>query len=160
MNVAKKIKELIKGKKESFGTDPRDPWSVKSNINEDSALTQYLIARGINPTNLSKETKISHAKSAAFLAWKRQHQIESVEEDMSTASKEGDHARSKVSGSPTLKRAAELKQSTVFHKVKPVAATAAVPVANSSFSSFLILYFLFAIYNFLSSSRRSLYNTK
>jgi len=77
-NTAKKIKEIIKGSpKEAFGTNPSDPWSAKYGIAE-GALDQYLMARGINPKFISKETKISHAKSLQFQKWKRDHMHESM----------------------------------------------------------------------------------
>jgi hypothetical protein len=77
-NTAKKIKEIVKDSpKESFGTNPNDPWSAKYGIAE-SALDQYLLARGINPKFISTETKISHAKSSQFLKWKQDHMLEQV----------------------------------------------------------------------------------
>lgn len=78
----KKLKALIKNAtpKETFGTDPLDPWSAKAGITEDeSMLNAYLRSRGINPNFVSKETKISHAKSSAFMKWQHDHQFESVE---------------------------------------------------------------------------------
>lgn len=70
---AEKLKSLIKGKvkdRPTFGTDPNDPWSVKSNVNEAGELDNYLKYRGLNPTRLSRETKLSHAKSSLFSKWK------------------------------------------------------------------------------------------
>jgi len=48
-------------------------------INEDGWLDKYLLSKGINPKFVSQATKISHAKSGAFMAWKQSHQNESVE---------------------------------------------------------------------------------
>ena len=77
-NTVKKIKEIIKGSpKEAFGTNPNDPWSAKYGIAE-GALDQYLMARGINPKFISRETKISHAKSTQFIKWKQDHMQESM----------------------------------------------------------------------------------
>jgi len=79
-NTAKKLKEIVKGPapKSTFGTDPRDPWSAKAGITE-GALEQYLMSRGINPNFVSKDTKISHAKSSSFLKWKRDHMVEETD---------------------------------------------------------------------------------
>ena len=75
--LSKKLKEIVKGS--TFGTDPNDPWSAKANIAESGGLTAYLKAKGINPEFVSKDTKISHAKSAEFAKWKQDHQFEEVE---------------------------------------------------------------------------------
>jgi hypothetical protein len=48
-------------------------------INEDGWLDKYLLSKGINPKFLSQATKISHAKSHEFMAWKQSHQNESTE---------------------------------------------------------------------------------
>jgi len=58
METSKELKELI-----------------KPNINE-GALEQYLMSRGINPKFVSTQTKISHAKSSAFIKWKNDHMHE------------------------------------------------------------------------------------
>ena len=78
-NPAKKLKEIVKGTAapSTFGKDPKDPWSARNDITEGS-LEQYLLAKGINPKFVSKETKISHAKSTAYLKWKRDHIAESL----------------------------------------------------------------------------------
>jgi hypothetical protein len=77
--LAKKLKEIIKGvaTKSTFGTDPNDPWSAKAGINE-ASLDRYLLSRGIDPKGVSKDIKISHAKSSAFIKWKQQHTFEEV----------------------------------------------------------------------------------
>jgi hypothetical protein len=81
--MAKKLKDIIRINPEPakgrFGVDPMDPWSTKANIAEDGSLGKYLLSRGINPKFVSTDTKISHAKSSAFLKWKQDHQFESVE---------------------------------------------------------------------------------
>lgn len=46
-------------------------------------LNQYLLAKGINPKFVSKETKISHAKSSTFLKWKNDHKFEEIETEES-----------------------------------------------------------------------------
>lgn len=80
--MTKKLKEFVKKNPEpargTVGVNPMDPWSAKSNLAE-SMLDQYLLARGINPKFVSTQTKISHAKSSAFLKWKQDHQFEEVQ---------------------------------------------------------------------------------
>ena len=89
---AERLKALIKGNvkdRPTFGTDPNDPWSVKSNISEESLeeggqLDKYLLSRGINPKVLSTQTKISHSKSSEFANWRNrqvQEDIEQIDED-------------------------------------------------------------------------------
>jgi hypothetical protein len=71
---AQKIKSIVKGtdEKPTFGTNPLDPWSTKANISEseEGMLKRYLLSRGIDPRYVSKDTRISHAKSGEFLKWK------------------------------------------------------------------------------------------
>lgn len=76
MKKAEFIKALVKGKqKETFGTNPLDPWSAKAGISETRMLDSYLLSRGIDPRFLSKDTKISHAKSSTFLKWKHDREL-------------------------------------------------------------------------------------
>ena len=44
--------------------------TLKSIVTEASTLNDYLSSRGINPKFVSRDTKISHAKSALFQKWK------------------------------------------------------------------------------------------
>lgn len=76
---AKKLKLIVKGeKKPTFGTDPNEPWSARVGITESERgeLHAYLKSRGINPDFVSKDTKISHAKSSEFHKWRRDHQFD------------------------------------------------------------------------------------
>jgi hypothetical protein len=50
-------------------------YSAQNQVSESASLDQYLKSRGINPANLPIDTKIAHAKSAAFLSWKRNHEF-------------------------------------------------------------------------------------
>jgi len=85
---AERLKALIKGNvkdRPAFGTDPNDPWSVKSNISEESLeeggqLDKYLMSRGINPKSLSLQTKISHSKSSEFTNWRNRQVQEDVDQ--------------------------------------------------------------------------------
>lgn len=76
--------------KEVFGKNPWDPWSAKAGLAETSAgqLNKYLLARGINPKYVAKDTKIAHSKSNQFKQWAMSHQREEVEldEDMGLTS--------------------------------------------------------------------------
>lgn len=83
-----RLTTLIKGrveKRPTFGTDPNDPWSVKSNVNESGELDTYLKSKGIDPMRVSPETKISHAKSGSFAKWKQDRkfteEVEQIDED-------------------------------------------------------------------------------
>jgi hypothetical protein len=85
-NTAKKLKSIIKnpaGGKPPFGSNPMDPWSAKANISE-ASLDDYLSSRGINPKFISKDTKISHAKSSQFIKWQNDRKMvgESSESDL------------------------------------------------------------------------------
>jgi hypothetical protein len=85
--MAKSLKDVIKKNPEPAKGTNVDPgqlgqYSAKYQVSE-SALDQYLSAKGIDPKSIPIDTKISHAKSAAFLKWKRDHQVESVMLDKS-----------------------------------------------------------------------------
>jgi hypothetical protein len=74
--MAKNLRDIVKKNptpaRPRFGVDPSDPWSAKAGIYEaGGTLDQFLSSRGINPKFVSKDTKISHAKSSAFLKWKQ-----------------------------------------------------------------------------------------
>jgi hypothetical protein len=57
---------------ESFGTNPRDPWSTKANIAEDSGLLNlYLKSKGLNPSRLSREQKMAQYHTNEFKEWKK-----------------------------------------------------------------------------------------
>jgi len=77
--LSQKLKSIIKkpADKETFGTNPKDPWSAKAGINEGS-LETYLKSKGINPEYVSKDQKIAYAKSMTYIKWKAEHQFEEV----------------------------------------------------------------------------------
>lgn len=74
---AQKLKSIVKGveSKPTFGINPMDPWSAKAGISESESglLKRYLLSRGIDPRYVTKDTRISHAKSGQFLKWKADH---------------------------------------------------------------------------------------
>jgi hypothetical protein len=91
MSLAKKLKMIVKGEpKPTFGTDPNDPWSVRAGITESetSMLGSYLKSRGINPEFVSKDTKISHAKSTEFSKWKRDHNFDDPADYVSSTARD------------------------------------------------------------------------
>jgi hypothetical protein len=91
MSLAKKLKMIVKGeRKPTFGTDPNEPWSVRAGITESetSMLGSYLKSRGINPEFVSKDTKISHAKSTEFSKWKRDHMFDDPADTVSSVARE------------------------------------------------------------------------
>jgi len=80
---SKRIKEIVKNAELAKGTNA-DPsqlgqYSATNQVSEDGSLNQYLSSRGINPKFVSRETKISHAKSSTFQKWKNDHKLEEVE---------------------------------------------------------------------------------
>jgi len=83
--MAKKLKDVVKKNPEpARGTNYVDPgqlgqYSAQNQVAEDGSLSQYLKAKGINPISLSKETKISHAKSNTFKKWRNDHKFEEVD---------------------------------------------------------------------------------
>ena len=83
--MAKKLKDVVKQNPEpARGTNYKDPgqlgqYSATNQVAEDSSLSQYLKSRGINAEVLSKDSKISHAKSNTFKKWRNDHKFESVE---------------------------------------------------------------------------------
>ena len=83
---AQKIKSIVKGtdEKPTFGTNPLDPWSTKANISEseEGMLKRYLLSRGIDPRYVSKDTRISHAKSGEFMKWKNDRASDRVTEEV------------------------------------------------------------------------------
>lgn len=84
---AKIVKDAVKGcgcEKPTFGTDPNDPWSAKSNIAESALLNRYLKSRGINPEFASKDTKVAHSKTNAFKMWALSHVNDPMKESMSS----------------------------------------------------------------------------
>ena len=81
MSKADKIKTIVKGPapKETFGTNPSDPWSTKANIaewagNPTGLLGKYLKSRGINPKFATKDQKIAHSKTGQFAKWQKDHE--------------------------------------------------------------------------------------
>jgi hypothetical protein len=91
MSLAKKLKMIVKGEpKPTFGTDPNEPWSVRAGITESetSMLGSYLKSRGINPEFVSKDTKISHAKSTEFSKWKRDHAFDDPADYVSSTARD------------------------------------------------------------------------
>jgi hypothetical protein len=110
--MTKKLKDVVKMNPEPARgklVDPSDPWAIKANIAEASLLHRYLLARGINPKFVSKDTKISHAKSLQFQKWKLNHQTEEVELDETMTAQH----------SPYELRQHALKKAQHMHKVKP-----------------------------------------
>ena len=81
--MSRKVKVVKKNPEpaKSANVDPGQlgQYSAKYQVSEDSSLSTYLSSRGINTKSLSKDTKISHAKSNQFKKWKMDHQFEEVE---------------------------------------------------------------------------------
>lgn len=77
--TAKKLKSIIK--KETFGTNPWDPWSAKAGLSEAAAglLNKFLLSRGINPKFLTKYQSIGYSRSNEFKKWAQDHQNLQIE---------------------------------------------------------------------------------
>jgi hypothetical protein len=120
--MTKRFVKIIKRNvepKSTFGTNPSDPWSTKAGLAE-GTLEQYLSAKGINPQFVSTQTKIAHAKSAAFLKWKQDHMHEEIANEDMTKGRDSGDARSKNAHSPTIQRQHELEKATKHYTIKPV----------------------------------------
>ena len=106
------IKKVVKSdveRKLTFGTDPNDPWSAKSNIteetlNETALLNRYLKSRGINPEFVSKDQKVAHSKTNQFKVWMQSHVNDPIREGVMTEP------------SPSQQRLKVIKQSIGKHK--------------------------------------------
>jgi hypothetical protein len=53
-----------------------------SDITEDAALDKYLLSRGINPKFATKDQKVAHSKTNAFITWKNNRVVEDTLEEM------------------------------------------------------------------------------
>jgi hypothetical protein len=109
------VKAIVKkpAPKSSYGTDPNDPWSARSNIDEGitsfhaDILHRYLKSKGWNPKYITKDQKDAHAKTLEFQKWKRDHGI--YEELASISPKQ---IRSHTTDSPTIKRKQQLSKAS------------------------------------------------
>ena len=80
---AQKLKAIVKGTapQATYGTNPMDPWSAKANMAEDATLNKYLMSRGINPKYATKDQKVAHSKTGAFITWKKSRMLEDTLEE-------------------------------------------------------------------------------
>jgi hypothetical protein len=107
-NKANYIKKLVKGK-ETFGTNPMDPWSTKAGLAE-SALDKYLLSRGIDPRFVSTNQKVAHSKSTQFQKWMQDRKVEEyVPEDVG-------HMATQSAGGKTKERASSLTKTISAYK--------------------------------------------
>jgi len=79
--MAKKLKDMIKKNPEPAKSSNVDPgqlgqYSATNQVSEDGSLNTFLSSRGINPKFVSRDTKISHAKSNEYKKWKQNHMFE------------------------------------------------------------------------------------
>jgi hypothetical protein len=126
----KKIKDIIKKNPEPSKPTNSDPgqlgqYSAKYQIAESASLNQYLQSKGIDPQYVSRDTKIAHSKSAAYLTWQKAHMRR---EDVTIKRDDGD-ARSLDAHSPTMRRQKRLSQVGKHYTIKPVTShTPQVPI--------------------------------
>ena len=77
----------------TFGTNPNDPWSTAKNLAEhgdkvaSGILAKFLASRGINPKFVTKNMRISHAKSDDFKRWRNNHLHLNIGEGLQLESK-------------------------------------------------------------------------
>lgn len=83
-----RLLSITKGKvkeRPTFGTDPNDPWSVKSNVTESKELDAYLKSTGINVATAGNISNISASKMNKFRQWKKNRKfvedVENISED-------------------------------------------------------------------------------
>jgi hypothetical protein len=79
--MPKRLKDMIKKNPEPSRPSNVDPgqlgqYSATNQVSEDGSLSTYLSSRGIDPKSLSRDSKISHAKSNEFKTWKQNHMFE------------------------------------------------------------------------------------
>ena len=77
----KKFKDIVKknpepAKPANISAGQLGQYSATNQVSEDGSLSTYLSSRGINPKFVSRDTKISHAKSNEFKTWKKNHMFE------------------------------------------------------------------------------------
>ena len=77
----KKFKDIVKknpepAKSANVDAGQLGQYSATNQVSEDGSLSTYLSSRGINPKFVSRDTKISHAKSNEFKTWKKNHMFE------------------------------------------------------------------------------------
>lgn len=77
----KKFKDIVKknpepAKPANISAGQLGQYSATNQVSEDASLSTYLSSRGINPKFVSRDTKISHAKSNEFKTWKKNHMFE------------------------------------------------------------------------------------
>lgn len=71
--IVKDVMQKGVADKATFGTNPSDPWSAKSNIAETALLNQFLKSRGVNPKFVTKNQKVGFSKTGAFDRWLQNH---------------------------------------------------------------------------------------
>jgi len=104
----KRLKKMIKKTSESGGayTNPGQlgQYSATNQVSE-GLLDKYLLSKGLQPKFISKDQKISHAKSNEYKKWAMNHRFEEVQlEDLTTDRKEGSDRKTDLQVSPTKKR--------------------------------------------------------
>jgi len=66
--TSEKLLKAARKVKETFGTDPKDPWSAKAGIQE-SSIDNYLLAKGQNPKYVDQQKKAALARSHEYQNW-------------------------------------------------------------------------------------------
>ena len=58
---------------DTFGTNPKDPWSAKAGLaegNDHGLIARFLKSKGIDPRYINHEKRAAHGRSGEFQKWK------------------------------------------------------------------------------------------
>ena len=76
---ATKISHAKSGSFQKWKNDHKfEEVETEESLVEDAMLDKYLSSRGINPKYVTRNMKVSHAKSHEFVKWKHDHMVEEV----------------------------------------------------------------------------------
>ena len=76
---ATKISHAKSGSFQKWKNDHKfEEVETEESLVEDAMLDKYLSSRGINPKYVTKNMKVSHAKSSEFVKWKHDHMVEEI----------------------------------------------------------------------------------
>jgi predicted RNA binding protein YcfA (HicA-like mRNA interferase family) len=114
----KKLKDVMRkgvAPKSTFGTNPLDPWSTKSNITEGrtSLLNKFILSKGIEPSSLSTDSLIAYSKTLEFAKWVRDRKMRGESVDNSIIQEAVDRKDTVTINIPLMIRLLELAREDV-----------------------------------------------
>jgi hypothetical protein len=92
--TSEKLLKAARKVKETFGTDPKDPWSAKAGIQE-SSIDNYLLAKGQNPKYVDQQKKAALARSHEYQNWAS---TRTKQEEIDPSVKTTDMLRGRIKG--------------------------------------------------------------